>query len=89
MCSCLVLLPRERDHPGITLKSLQASEGTSFQAENESLHISPSKRGDPSAQLLRGFCVMQSGPSHTQKEEKGVTLSASLCCGIRALQINL
>lgn len=51
--------------------------GLPFQAENESLHISPSKSGDPSTQLLRGFCVMQSAPSHTRKEGKRVTLSAS------------
>lgn len=74
VCSCLVLLPKERGHPGVPL---QASEGTPFQEENESLHISPSKRGDPSTQLLWGLCVMQSAPSHTQKEEKRVTLSAS------------
>lgn len=43
VCSCLVLLPGDRSHPGVTLKSLQASEGAPFQAENESLRISPSK----------------------------------------------
>lgn len=59
------------------LRSPQDSEGTPFQAENESLHISPSKRSDPSTQLLGGFCLMQSAPSHTRQEGKGVTLSAS------------
>lgn len=49
----------------VALGSLQTSEGTPFQAESESLHVSLNNCIDPSKQLLRGFCFMQSAPSHT------------------------